>query len=533
MELTATQHEELEQAVKLVMNLPYAQFLEPSRIENYFKGILQIEESPLWHAKRHEGIGASEIGFLVADYRNRHRKPEEEYYSAMKNARDVVNQKLMYAVPEEIGVQRRGKRVEALVLDILMEQLKERHGQVEIDHESMRKLSEITEPHSEHPWLVGRNVDLILIVDGKRVLVDAKAPSSAMLQTLIREDGTLSYQAQLHQYQMYAEDKGIQFDGKMIAAFNYDDASVKEIWVDHNNDLVTDIKKAGNFYWNDFVLLGRVPTIPTQFDTVYKPDALPKEFYEMAARMSAFRGMKDYAEEQMNACRDALTSVISKNAVATGTVYELGGMTVRSSPELLLNEPAILEAGELMGLSIDNFKGSLKRLHTAILKKLPDYPEIHRDNLAAVTYKASIRKVSDKSALAPLLEAVIKQSGNEVEQAAQKLTSEQMAVLDVIMDAALDEEEKRAFFKNLSDKQLPEYPPHHIELPSIISNITNYGGNQESKSPPSSLDGPVSFNGLNIEGLDAPKVSETQEKAASNTNDYDDFELDEEQIHRR
>lgn len=444
--------------------LPYSQWISESRMRDYLNDLYDKGEDIKWCLDRHKGIGASEIGYLVADYRNLKRQPGEEFFNSMRSAHEVVVQKLASDITRDEkdaaeleGIFQRGKRLEGISIQILIDQLRQKGHEVEVANDIMEFCAAEHSPHSEYPWLRGNNIDVVLRIDGHTFIADIKCPSAASLAALVNQGGGLEYQAQLHQYKMWLEDKGFKIDGLLIGAFNYQDATVEEIYVEKDLELERDIVRAGEHYWNNHILQGIYPGYVSQYDTVYDPNNVPDEHYALVAKMAGYKAVEEYAAEQFKTAKESLENSIKRTSITESVLFEFGCFTANSKLEEQLNEKEILEAAELVGLDIEKYKGSTKRIWTALKKELPKHPEITRENLVTNEHKVTVRKISKKKPTAELFKAVSEQAALSVEVVAEELKAEQMTVLDVIKDLALDEHTKQEFFKSLPQRQLEEY----------------------------------------------------------------------------
>ncbi len=522
----------ISKALKRVEQLPFSDYLAKDRVVDYFRNILQQDENPLWHVERLTGFGSSEIGFLVADIRNRNRKKGDDYYAGFKSARNVVAEKLMYQIPEPNEVMYRGKRIESFIATIFIEQMREAGHKIERADDVLEKLKQSDSSHSEYPWLKGKNIDDAFYIDGKLILVDYKAPSEAAFSQLVEDEGGLTYQAQLNQYALFAKDKGIEFDGLCLAPFNYYNATVSPVFLDPDPELQKEIINAGNHFWHENVLQGLLPNIPTAHDEVYDPDALPTELYQQAAQHASLRALHDITKELVDESKKTLEKAFEHNGINKDTVYELGAFTGSTRYKTELNENAIIETADRVGLDKEKYtnkgKLSIKRLHTALVKMADENPNIRVENLAAVIKTGNLRVVSSNKPLSGLWEAVKSESKGLVTEAVNHLASKQMEVLPQIRDMAEDEKKKLTIFQN-SQKQM-ESNSGALNL-SVIDILAGGEAKEATaqKTSNASAAGRMKQEQSHTQAKQSspePKDEKSQAKQESGLGEMSDFEVD-------
>lgn len=206
----------------------------------------------LWHMRRASGIGGSEIGTIVL---NLSRNESGEFGSA----HNTVKEKLLLMAPQ-IGepAMRRGHQMEDYVRSIHHKS----SGEVE-DVSSLRALRGFRS--ADHPYIIGTPDDITLRGDGKktkkeRVLLDYKCPGQEVLDKYKKTGVPFGYVAQLHHYNIVAQDAGIKINAFQLVPFDYHGGANTLIMpVQHDPDLEAEIKETGRVLWNDFVMKGRIP----------------------------------------------------------------------------------------------------------------------------------------------------------------------------------------------------------------------------------------------------------------------------------
>lgn len=206
----------------------------------------------LWHLRRASGIGGSEIGTIVL---NMSRQESGEFGSA----HNTVKEKLLMMAPQ-IGepAMRRGHQMEDYVRSIHHKS----SGEVE-DVSSLRALRGFRSP--DHPFIIGTPDDITLRGDGKntkkeRVLLDYKCPGQEVLEKYKKSGVPFGYIAQLHHYNIVAQDAGIKINAFQLVPFDYHGGANTLIMpVKHDPELEAEIKRTGEVLWNDFVMKGEIP----------------------------------------------------------------------------------------------------------------------------------------------------------------------------------------------------------------------------------------------------------------------------------
>lgn len=461
----------IAKALEAVEKLPYSDYLTKDRVSDYLRNVLQSGENVVWHINRLYGFGASEIGSLVADVRNRNRQPGDEYEATFKSARQVISEKLMYKLSESDEKMLRGKKMEPLIAELFINQLREAGHTVERADDVLDKLKKSDGVHSEYPWLKGKNIDDAFYIDGKLILVDYKAPSTDAFANLVAEQGGLSYQAQLNQYDLYAKDKGIHFDGLCLVPFDYYTANTSPIFLDCDGDLQKEILQAGDLYWNEYVLQGRLPSIPTMYDEVFDPESVPEDVYKKAAQFASLKAFEQVVSEYTSASKKELEEMFKRNGIKGNVAFELGAVTASSKKKLVLNEDGLEEEAARLGIDTNKYsnKGKLsyKRLYNAIEKMAKSDDTIYMGNLAHIEQAGSVRRVSDAKPCFQLWEAVLSEGEEFIKNGVRTLTERQMSVLDHIKNIAHQQKQKVDAFQALNT-MVEKTGPLKLEVEDIL-----------------------------------------------------------------
>jgi hypothetical protein len=258
--------------------LPQLPVIKQADANRWVEGITRFHSKrATWHAKRLHGIGGSEMGALVSFYRG-------ESSSGFNTIKDVVEGKLMIRLPSfETSHMRRGNALEDLARQVF---LKKSFGS--IDLAAMNALATANRLKG-YEFMVG-NPDDIVIIDGKRYVVDYKVPNT--FSDAIEFD----YEVQVHHYATLAKFAGVRIDGLILAKLDMPPqlseyltknlasmephrvaelvesivrvdlpgCRIVSLPIELKPALQAELLAAGKDCWNDFVLKGVVPT-PGQY----------------------------------------------------------------------------------------------------------------------------------------------------------------------------------------------------------------------------------------------------------------------------
>lgn len=258
--------------------LPQLPVIKQADANRWVEGITRHHSKrATWHAKRLHGIGGSEMGALVSFYRG-------ESSSGFNTIKDVVEGKLMIKLPSfETFHMRRGNALEDLARQVF---LKKSFGSVDLA--AMNAMATASRLKG-YEFMVG-NPDDIVIINGKRYVVDYKVPNT--FSDAIEFD----YEVQVHHYATLAKFAGVRIDGLILAKLDIPPqmaeyltknltsieprrvaelvesivrtdlpgCRIVSLPVELKPALQAELLAAGKDCWNDFVLKGVVPT-PGQY----------------------------------------------------------------------------------------------------------------------------------------------------------------------------------------------------------------------------------------------------------------------------
>lgn len=291
-----------------------------------------------WHAKRLSGFGSSDIGHLVLSLR--------EEYDPFKDAAAVVLEKLMKSYPSpEGGDTKRGLFLEPVVRDEFIKMVggKRRDDLVE----------GFTELRVEgHPWMVG-NPDDIIEIDGKLIVVDYKVPRPSTLEDREKQQSTeFSYVCQLHHLLHIGRSNKMKLDGMAVVPFDTNEWRAKPRIIEYNNDLMNEIIRAGDLYWNEYVMKGLVPpfVIKPTFDTSKFSDEQLERMNELSARFLTAKMIEKASKTRCSQIVEEIVSMTQPFNLEDARINLPGGTI---SAKISVDKTLVLEYGKKLGIDFN------------------------------------------------------------------------------------------------------------------------------------------------------------------------------------
>lgn len=382
--MTGSMDKDIALARTIISKLPQRKAIKNEDIDLWIKGICEIEpERLVWHARRLGSFGGSDIGCLVADFYNRERF--ESIFTHQK-PRDIIAAKLLRVVPsipkEEAPWLFRGNYFEDNILKLYIDQLREEGNSVEIDTEFHSLFDK--QPIPSLPWLQG-NIDLSLIINGKRQLTDIKAPSEASLNQSLNYGYPFDYLVQLNAYNLYAKEKmklrnvSYPVDSMALALMNFAEMKVHTLPVEISPDLTNDIISVGNSYWNTFVMKGKLPESTFDLDSIKTPDHLPPNIIKLSQDIAAVKLLSTRVTNRKDELTKQFNSLIgSENLPKESFEVPTGIGSIKSKEDMsIIDEGKLWSVLEVYGISKDSLMKNGKPDLKSAVKSLQI---LHKDN---------------------------------------------------------------------------------------------------------------------------------------------------------
>ena len=235
----------LEKNLVGIKRLPQWEHCGQDRAEWWIQDCINHDASRIdWHIRRLQGFGGSDMSVLWG--------AANGVFHPFGDPRKVTAQKLLqFPFQSPTGDQRRGIAME----EQARKWLTEKWGLGAIRREDLlEKIN--TSTHPTCAWWQG-SVDDIWEVNGKLILVDYKVPSLDSFKEFKKEIPWY-YDIQLHHYWGLAKSIGLEIDELKIVAFNCDqwDGWIGD--VDKKDATLAGIEEIGEWFWNEYVLQGKV-----------------------------------------------------------------------------------------------------------------------------------------------------------------------------------------------------------------------------------------------------------------------------------
>lgn len=308
-------HATLLQVRKIIDALPQRHVMKDDDVEHWIQTMWEKEpERIVWHANRLNGWGGSEIGVLVADMLNKENSDFDNSYHSFKSVQEVIKEKLCISIPardedENEDDIRRGTIGEPWLIERLIVQLKQTYGDenVQIDKDTMAAMGTMDAP-GDHPWLVG-NIDLALIVNEKRMIIDIKWPRSSKAGYMAKMT-PFTYDCQLKHYELRAEHLKvpIQIDNTVLACFDSDNFKFHLGVVHGEENIKEDILRAGDFYFNNYLLKGIIPEYKKSKTPTATTEILNGAVNDRLNQLHALKVLKRELDAQIDLLEDDISS---------------------------------------------------------------------------------------------------------------------------------------------------------------------------------------------------------------------------------
>lgn len=328
------------QVMAIVDKLPQRQFISEESIDAWINQVLSLgDHDPVWHARRLRGIGSSEIGACVMSARGEH--------TPFGGAREMVMSKLMRLAPDAgTGDTKRGNEMEDFI-----RQMFHRQFSTKSETEIMNKMMKTVIPDA--PWMVG-NPDDVCVINGKRYLVDYKAPSTEVLVDIQKAGGVkFEYACQLHHLAEIGRRAGFQIDGMLLCSLDWKNWALDVREVVHDQALMDEIFAVGGELWNEFVCKGDLPAMDISQPYEGLTDDERNELFALAERFAIANGIAKEAGAYADEIKNQILGITRNHRIGNEKI-ELPGGYVKSKPVLDL-ESLVAYAG-MFDIDLDTEK---------------------------------------------------------------------------------------------------------------------------------------------------------------------------------
>lgn len=231
--------------------LPQFNLLTPVDAELWTESLIQNDSKYAYEAiRRLTGFGGLDISILVMGYMG--------LFHPFGDAKTVVRSKLLLDPVEPPNSHvRRSNGIIKLAKEEYREKLLGRGGKLRPD--LMEKIEKyLKNPSKDLEWVIG-NVDDIVEENGKIYLVDYKSPSKSQYEDAKTKKPLDNHIIQAHHYKILCNLAGVKIDGMRLFHFSSEEWSGTEQEVVHSIEMESKIKDVGNIFWQEFVMLGKIP----------------------------------------------------------------------------------------------------------------------------------------------------------------------------------------------------------------------------------------------------------------------------------
>jgi hypothetical protein len=335
-----------EEVLRVLSELPQARVIVPSDAAKWIDRVFEVEPSRArWHALRARGIGGSEMGAVVSAMRGE--------FHPFTSGEKIARQKLLMEAPEPpSGDTERGVFTEDINREKTRALMAERYGARPAD-DLLEAIAEIeTGGDRPNPWQVGNPDDMFYMPNGELMVLDYKCPKPGKIKEYEHFGISSDYVVQLHHYSMLAREKGADPRRLMLASFDCGTWAPVLHEIPFSEALIEEIGRAGNRFWNDFILAGKVPA------SVEKPvvsgEALPEDIVETVRRASMVMSVASAAYKESRDLQELLSSRIGDGLYLDAPSMSIGHADVIAQPKV--DEAKVKRLFELWGEDLEQYR---------------------------------------------------------------------------------------------------------------------------------------------------------------------------------
>lgn len=361
-----------------IKKLPQYSHFELRNVERFLK-IRANDPRAEWHVARLNGIGGSEIGILVAAHRG-----IDDAFGELPAT--LIREKLLAIPPQKTTLaMRKGIISEDAIRIIFCEDYKAERDVAIFNNMTEGKYK------GQRDW-IRYSPDDIVIIKGRRYLVDYKRPSEASLH----KDILFRYVCQLHLGRMILENNGIEVEGILLAQFpesgEGDDLIVSEIL--HDETIDADILEAGDAAWG-MIMAGIMPPYPSRDGEKVLPEQVKEAVDNLSIDFVRVKAMIDALDKRKDAIQKKISDSLSLYGVNIASQFT--GINVSVSERI--NDTAIKVALSSVG---DDAKEALIPVYSSELLEnyvKQTHPEIDMGQFETGEFVPDKEKLSSLLAL--------------------------------------------------------------------------------------------------------------------------------------
>lgn len=272
-------------------------------IEHGEARIEDIHAHVLWHVRRASGIGGSEAGTVLKHYRGKR--------GTFGDAHNLVLEKLLILSPKPgTPEMSRGVRAEPWIQKMFLAQT----GGVS-DEAGLAKLKGFR--WDKRPTSIGTPDDLIIMPDGRRRLIDYKAPSADVVSDYEANGISFDYVCQVHHYAVISMATKVTFDDMSMQVFDPRHFVIREFPVPFDKDLAREIVHSCHNLWMDHVMTSIAPEAPKPDDLAVEDEAV----IELAVQAAMLKTVEDDVKKRKTELLSRISLIASDwHELATGKI---------------------------------------------------------------------------------------------------------------------------------------------------------------------------------------------------------------------
>jgi hypothetical protein len=313
----------------------------------------------LWHIRRLSGFGGSDMSALYTEYQGGVCPFHET-----TNARSVIQQKLLGALPAPASGAGEGDERSALIRGKIFEGIIERSflratrpEGLTPDTDALRRVRHhLLEHRREIPWLYGMPDGLYLDASGRRWLVDFKAPGDEDTIRSYLKQVPQYYEGQLGHYALLLKQLGVPADITALVPYSYQSARAHVCRVEVTPEILRTVEDAGNHYWYDNVLQLALPEPRVPTDRISLKE-ISDEVWRTQEKIISLNAIARRADALSKEHKKALEIELHRLGYDTeegNTRIDLGILRGTPQERVTLDGAALKKAAREKGIDVDD-----------------------------------------------------------------------------------------------------------------------------------------------------------------------------------
>lgn len=303
------------------------------RAEEWIHQTMQADpERAEFHALRLYGFGGTEIGALTAN--------ASGAYESSGSARSIIMQKLLLSYPKAPG----GQSLRDIELDPVVRAKFHRKFSCKSDDAAMRTLAKATGKRGWERYTPDDIAILHAADSEQRVIVGYLSPDTGIDGTDIKA----CHAAQLHLGRHLCLENGIDIGEMVICALDYARWDTVEFRIPFDAALESMMLSAGDFYWNEYVLKGKLPPHAEKRGSESANEEIHPLVADIADQFVAYKLLAEAATRGASRCATQMRSLLNQ--------FRIGEKDIRLGMCELYSQDDFDFAGAVTALGPDRAK---------------------------------------------------------------------------------------------------------------------------------------------------------------------------------